>query len=229
MMTIDEATTCRGRRSPSSQGDHGVATTALVVIAAVLMTIYGCATHTAATSLGLGPNEALAAGRFQVTYNGDDVTQKIYFQLKNSSGNVLRIDQEESGFFVARLVPGSYELLSIVFSKPFKGAFYYFFEPGRAVIDLPAAGKIYDVGLISIDWTGPGVKMGTYFSLIGALVDVGRGNGAVVIRVSDSADLASELEKRFGTRPEMVIAHLRTGDAQAASATATGTPAPATP
>jgi hypothetical protein len=51
------------------------------------MTIYGCATHTAATSLGLGPNEALAAGRFQVTYNGDDVTQKIYFQLKNSSGN----------------------------------------------------------------------------------------------------------------------------------------------
>lgn len=35
------------------------------------------------------------------------------------------------------------------------------FQPGRAVIELPTSGKVYDVGLISIDWTGPGVKMGT--------------------------------------------------------------------
>ena len=213
------------RRSVLLRGTQRVAGAALVLTGA--LTIYGCATHTAATSLGLGSNETLAAGRFRVAYNGDDVTKKVYFNLKNSSGAVFRIDQDESGFFVARLAPGSYELTNIVFSKAFAGAFAYDFETRRAVIDLPTPGKIYDVGLISIDWTGPGVKMGTYFGVIGAIVDVGRGNGQAVITVSDdSADLASELYRRFGTHPEIVGAPLRTGDAQGSAAS---TPAQADP
>jgi hypothetical protein len=199
--------------SPSSARSTAVGLT----FAAALAT--GCATHTGAKSLGLGPNESLAAGRFRVTYNGDDVTSKVYFSLTNADGKSFLIDQDESGFFVARFAPGSYELRSLVFSKMWRGAFGYDLEPGRAVIDVGASGKIYDVGMISIDWAGPGAKMGTYFGLVGAIVDVSRGNGQLAIRVTDdSADLANELARRFGARPAMVSAPLRPGKIAPAAA-----------
>jgi hypothetical protein len=150
-------------------------------------------------ALNVAPTEALVAGKIQVIYNDEDVTQKIYLDYKNAAGTVFRIDQDPAGIFFARLPTGSYQLSLISFITYFHGGFMYPFEGGRAVFEVPQGGKIYDLGFIRLDWEGPGMKAGAYFGAIGALVDIARGNGVVGITATESPDVERALSGRFGS------------------------------
>ena len=181
-----------------------------------LLALSTCATSTNVTSGNVPAEEALVVGKIQVSYNGDDVTSKIYLNFKNSGGTVFKIDNE-AGFFVAHLPVGAYELRDIRFAKAFKGAFGYPFGTGRGTFEIPAVSKIYDLGCITMVWNGPTVKMSQFFvlggavgGLIGGLADVAQGNGALTLAVSDdSVEMSDAFLERFGSRPSMVKFPLR--------------------
>ncbi len=173
------------------------------VIAVSFLALSACATSTNVTSGNAPEGEALVVGKMQVSYNGDDVTSKIYLNFKNSAETIFKIDVE-NGFFFAHLPAGSYELQGILFIKLFAGDFEYRFQPGRGTFEVPAASQIYDLGRITIVWNGPAVN-GTNLGLVGALVDIARGNGDLTIAVSDdSVEVSDAYLQRFGSRPSMV-------------------------
>jgi len=158
----------------------------------------------------VAPDEVLIAGRISVVYEGKDVTKDLRTLLKDDDGEVFELDLDESGVFLARLPAGSYYVPSIFFEKVLGVIYAHPLEPGQITLSDLEGGRAYDVGALSIDWTGGGFRKGALFGLLGVAIDAMVGDGEVYARVeADPKQTAEAVFQRFGTRPTMAENHFR--------------------
>ncbi len=168
----------------------------VVLLATVLAA--GCAVQK--PTLEAKADEAVVVAKFQIRYNGDDVTDGAGVLFDEHVWGSHGASVPNDGWVIAKLPLGTHHLDRIGFSKFPAGQFHYDFSPEQTAFTTDKGGRVYYVGHVRIDWNGQSFKASQFFGAVGAIVDQMANDGVATVTVTDDlTDVRSALLAKFGT------------------------------
>lgn len=167
-------------------------------IAALLVGLAAAGCALPSPTLDAAPNEAVVVGKFQVRYNGADVTDGAAVLFDEHVWGTSAALVGSDGWLMRKLPLGQHHIDRIGFAKFPSGQFHYDFTPEQTLFVPTKGGGVYYIGHIVIDWQGQSFKVSQFFGAVGAIVDQMANDGvATVIVTDDSNDAHQMLQRKF--------------------------------
>ena len=150
------------------------------------------------TALDASPTEAIVVGKFQIRYNGKDVTDGAAVLFDEHVWGTSAVSLGADGWMIAKLPLGAHHVDRIAFAKFPSGHFHYDFPPGQVGFNAVKGGSVYYIGHVDIDWNGQSFKVSQLFGAVGAIADQMANDGTAVLKVTDnSTDARQMLVQKF--------------------------------
>ncbi|MEW6609454.1 MAG: hypothetical protein AB1414_18755 [bacterium] len=176
----------------------------IIAVFVFLTLVVGCAPTRKLVTLNVDPNEAIVIGRLSVSYNGEDVTQKVTLFFNEIMWGKYSYKTDETGYIFTYLPLGKNHFARIAYKD-----FIYNFPKDYATFDLTTNSAVNYIGDLKVEWNGPKFKMPNMFGMLGALADEAVNDGKIEITVLNKSKECKEIfdkhyPNQMGLREELV-------------------------
>ncbi len=166
----------------------------------------GCVSNGHLTTLNTTDNEGIVAGRIEIYYNDENVTNNSTILFNEFMWGTYPFQPDEIGFIVTKLPVGDNFFARISYKN-----FFINITREHTLFNVIGNNKISYIGNITIDWEGPdykintGVMFGAVGGALGALADQMNPDGSIDIYVEDKEnEIVDYIHQTFGHEMEMV-------------------------
>jgi hypothetical protein len=163
--------------------------TAAALLVGLMMS--GCALSK--PTLDAAPNEVVVVGKFQVRYNGEDVTDGAAVLFDEHIWGTSAAAIGRDGWLMRKLPLGQHHIDRLGFAKFPAGQFHYDFTPEQTAFTPTKGGGVYYIGHVVIDWHGQSFKVSQFLGLVGAIADQMANDGVATVTVTDDANDAHQM------------------------------------
>ncbi len=167
------------------------------IILLFIVCFFSCSSRTKLINLELKDDQTIVAGKLDIYYNGNDVTEETVILFNEISWGTYSYIADSSHMILTYLPAGESYIARIAYKN-----FFVNLNKEQSLFNIKNINEINYIGHITIDWRGDEYKMPNMFGLVGAIADEIDPDGSVRIFVGSTKE---EIEKYLKNKYENEI------------------------